>query len=180
MYKKTVIRKYFEELLKSAIPNVSNRVYSGRINQVEDDVYPYITLFSKNETIQEQFTTHTQRELNLNVGIVISDNTINDGDFYEKIEDLMIEVDNVIGRVLSESVSPITDDEFYLFEDIAFLSSSTDHDNTSGNDIGMAMLEYKIIYNYSLPVIPLTLEDFDWQSSIANIQITNDGVPLNV
>ena len=180
MYKKTVIRQYFEQVLKASVPSVAGRVYSGRINQVEDDVFPYITLFSKNESIAEQFTTHTSRELDLNVGIVVSDNTIDDGDFYEVIENVMLEVDNAMGRILTERVSSITDDYFALFEDVVFQNSSTEHDNSSGNDIGMAMMSYKVSYDYALPVIPLTLEDFDWQGSIANIQITNEGVPLNV
>ena len=180
MYKKTVIRQYFTNALIAGVTSVSGRVYNGRINQVEDNQFPYLTIFSKNESISEQFTTHTSRELDLNVGIVVSDNTIDNADFYEVIENVMIEVDNVMGRVLTERVSPISGDFFALFEDIVFQNSSTDHDNSSGNDIGMAMMSYKVSYDYSLPVIPLSLDVFDWKSSIANIQITNKGVPLNV
>jgi len=180
MYKKTAIRQYFTEALKASVPSVSNRVYNGRINQVEDNQFPYLTIFSKNESIDEQFTTHTSRELRLNVGIVVSDNTINNDDFYEVIENVMLEVDNAMGRILTEIVSPITNDFFSLFEDVVFQNSSTEHDNTGGNDIGMSMMNYLVSYDYSLPVVSVSLEDFDWKGSIANIEITNEGVPLNV
>lgn len=180
MYKKTAIRQYFTEVLKAGVLSVEGRVYNGRINQVEDNKFPYLTIFSKNESVSEQFTTHTTRELGLNVGIVVSDNSIDDGDFYEVIERVMLEVDIVLGKILTQRVSPIANDFFALFEDIVFQNSSTEHDNTSGNDIGMAMMNYTVSYDYSLPIVSVTLDNFDWQGSTNNIQITNEGVPLNV
>ena len=56
---------------------------------------------------------------------------------------------------------------------------SINNDNTSGNDIGTAILYYKITFNYEEPIVPLVLEDFDIAGSIANIQILNVGVPTN-
>jgi len=179
LYKKTAIRHYFTELLKSKVLSVDGRVYSGRILVKEDDEFPYITVFSKDESIVEQFTTHTSRELDLKIGIVTQDNTIGYGDFYESIEDVMIEVENAMGSVITEQVSSISGDFFALFNDVKLDNTTTDHDSSGSADIGMAMLNYKVSYDYNLPVIPVTLEDFDWRGSIEHIQITNDGVPLN-
>lgn len=179
-HKKTLIRQYFTALLKAGVTSVSNRVFGGRIDPLNDAIYPYLTVFTKDETIVEQFTGYTTRELELHIGVVVKDNTKDDGDFDEVIENLMFEVEEVMSRILTEqSKNPVTDN-FVLFDDVVLVGSRSESDNSSGSDIGGALMTYKVDYSYELPVTPLVLEDFDWQGSIDNIIITNPGVPPNV
>ena len=179
MYKKTLIRQYFTELLKAGVTSVDSRVYSGRINPKEDEDYPYLTVFTKDEDVVEQFTSHTSRELDLHIGIVVKSNDIADGDFYEVIENTMFDVESIMGKVLTVQAKPIND-FFALLNDYVLVSSTTEHNNDSSSDIGGGMLVYKVAYDYELPIIPLVLEDFDVQGSIDNLIITNEGVPANV
>lgn len=178
-HKRALIRQYFTELLKANVASVSSRVYSGRINPKEDENYPYITIFTKNEDIIDRSTMSTRRELELHIGIVVKDNDIANGDFYEVIDDAMFEVEEVMSRLITvQSKNPDTD--FYaLVDEVELVGSNSDHNNESSSDIGGGMLVYKVEYEYSLPVTPLTLEDFDVQGSIENITITNPGVPQN-
>ena len=178
MYKKAVIRQYFTALLKANVASVANRVYSGRINPQEDEAYPYLTVFTKDESVKEQTTAYTTRELELQIGIVIKDNTITDGDFYDIIESIMYDVEVAMSRVSAVNAKEVGDN-FALFNDIVISGSTTEHDISSGSNIGGAMLTYTVEYYYELPILPLVLEDFDWQGSIGHIQITNPGVPLN-
>ncbi len=178
MYKKTLIRQYFTDLLKAGVTSVSNRVYSGRINPNADDLYPYLTVFTKDEDIVDQFTSHTSREVDLHIGIVVKSNDIADGDFYEVIENTMYDVESIMGKVLTVQAKP-TNDFFALLNDYVLVSSTTEHNNDSSSDIGGGMLVYRVSYDYELPIIPLTLEDFDVQDSIDNLIITNPGVPAN-
>ena len=178
MYKKTLIRQYFTDLLKAGVTSVNNRVYPGRINPKEDENYPYLTVFTKDEDIVDQFTSHTSRELDLHIGIVVKNNDIADGDFYEVIENIMYDVESIMGKVLTVQAKP-TNDFFALLNDYVLVSSTTEHNNDSSSDIGGGMLVYRVSYDYELPIIPLTLEDFDVQGSIDNLIITNPGVPAN-
>jgi len=175
MYKKTIIRQYFATLLKSVL-SIDNRVYSGRIDPLNNTEYPYVTVFNKSENIVEQFTSHTERELELKIGVVVKQNQTQSADFDEVIEGLMYEVESVMGRVLSVQAKELNDN-YALFEDIVLEGTATDSDNSSGDDIGGGMMTYKISYNYELPIVPLVLEDFDWQGSIDNLKITNEGIP---
>lgn len=180
MYKKTLIRQYFTELLKQGVTSVNNRVYSGRLNPKEDQNYPYLTVSTKDEDITSQFTSHTERQLDLNIGIIVKDNDTGEGDFDAVIENLMYEVESIMGKVITvQTKDPITDN-FALLDSIVLDSSRTENDNSSSSDIGGAMLMYKVDYAYELPIIPLVLNDFDVQGSINNIIITNPGVPANV
>lgn len=179
MYKKTLIRQYFVELLKTGVTSVNSRVYSGRINPNNNATYPYLIVFTRNESVSEQFTTHTERELELHVGVVVKDNNIGNGDFDEIVEDLMYEVESVMGRVLTVQTKNPSTDFFALLDSVVLVGSAVSDDNTSGSDIGSSMLTYKVDYDYELPIVPLTLQDFDVQGSIENIIITNPGVPPN-
>ena len=178
-YKKTLIRQYFETLLKANVASVSNRVYSGRINPKEDENYPYLTVFTKDENVVDQFTTHTSRELELHIGVVVKDNTIAGGDFYEVIENIMFDVEEVMSQVITVQTKNPVSDFFALLDSVVLVGSTTESDNSSSSDIGGAMLTYKVDYDYNLPIVPHTLEDFDVDGSIAHIQITNPGVPIN-
>lgn len=178
-YKKTLIRQYFRDLLIAGVTSVSGRVYSGRINPKADEEYPYLTVYTKDEDIVDQFTSHTSRELDLYVGIVVKNNNIADGDFDEKIEDVMFEVESIMGKVLTVQAKP-TNDFFALLNDYVLESSTTESNNESSSDIGGAMLKYRVSYDYELPIVPLVLADFDVQGSIDNLIITNPGVPGNV
>ena len=178
MYKKTLVRQFFTTLLKAGVTSVSNRVYSGRMNPKEDEDYPYLTVFTKDESVTEQSTMSTKRELSLNVGIVVKNNTIDSGDFDEVIENLMFEVETIMSRVLSVQTKA-TGDFYALFDDVVLESSTTDGDNSSGSDIGGGLLSYKVEYEMQLPIVSLTLEDFDVQGSIDHLQILNEGVPTN-
>lgn len=179
MYKKTLIRAFFTELLKQNVASVSQRVYSGRLNPKEDENYPYLTVYTKDEDIVEQSTMSTKRELALHIGIVVKNNDIDSGDFDEVIDNLMYDVEVVMSQVLSVQTKAVND--FYaLVDDVVLERSVTDADNSSGSDIGGGMLVYKVDYEMMLPVSPVVLEDFDLQGSIDNIQITNPGVPSNV
>ena len=178
-YKKTLIRQYFAALLKATVISVDSRVYSGRINPKEDENYPYLTVFTKDENVTEQFTTHTGRELELHIGVVVKNNDIADGDFYEIIENLMYEVEEVMSKVITVQTKNPVDDFFALLDSVVLVRSTTEHNNDSSSDIGGAMLTYKVDYEYNLPIVPHSLEDFDIAGSIAHIQITNLGVPIN-
>ncbi|MHA1193235.1 MAG: hypothetical protein ACTSP9_13215 [Promethearchaeota archaeon] len=179
-YKKTLIRQHFTELLKVGVTSVSERVYSGRINPKEDENYPYLTVFTKDENVIEQYTTSTKRELSLHVGIVVKNNDIASGDFYEVAENIMFDVEEVMSRIITVQSKNPAEDFYALLDDIVLVGSTTDHNNDSGSDIGSAMLTYKIEYEYALPIVSLALEDFDIEASIAHIQIINPGVPENV
>lgn len=177
-YKKTVIRQYFEALLKVSVASVSNRVYSGRINPKEDESYPYLTVFTKDEDVVDQSTMSTKRELGLHIGVIVKNNDIANGDFYEKIEDIMFDVESVMSKVDTVQTKELND--FYaLLDSVVLTGSTTNHDNDSSSDIGTAMLSYKVDYEYALPIVPVTLEDFDVSGSIGHIQIANQGVPIN-
>ena len=178
-YKKTLIRQYFETLLKASVASVDSRVYSGRINPKEDENYPYLTVFTKDENVVEQFTTHTSRELELHIGVIVKDNTIAGGDFYEVIENIMFDVESVMSQVLTVQAKNPAEDFFALLDSVVLVGSTTEHNNDSGSDIGGAMLIYKVDYDYNLPIAPQALSDFDVQGSIDHIQITNPGVPEN-
>lgn len=182
-YKKTVIRAYFVAYLKAQILSLSDRIYGGRIDPIHKskDTFPYLTVFSKSDDVIEEFTSHTERELDLLIGVVLKDNTTVD-DFDALVEDLMFKVEEAMSKIIGGPIGTYAenpDDNYRLFEDIVFEKSLITNSNDSGNDIGTAIMSYKISYNYEAPVIPLTLQDFDLDGSIDNITITNPGVPSN-
>jgi len=178
MYKRTAIRQYFVSLLKAGVTSVSSRVYGGRINPKNDENYPYLNVIMKDEDIENQFTGHTTRDLTMHIGVFVKNNTINDGDFDAITEALMYDVESIMGKVLTVQAKQ-TGDNFALLNDIVVVGTSTSTDNSSGDDLGVGVLTYKINYSYELPIKPITLEDFDWLGSIQHMQITNEGIPVN-
>lgn len=175
MYKRTAIRLHFKEYLKQNVAEVSNRVYSGTVKPLMKDniIYPYITVFSKDEEITEQFTSHTVRELDLKVGLFVKDNEADD--FDEIIENLMFNVESAMSKILGFK----QDINFELYQEINLDKTEMQTDISSSSNLGGAMMSYKITYNYEIPVNLAALEDFDVQGSIDNLIITNVGVPEN-
>lgn len=177
MYKKTAIRQHFTQYLKDNVPSVATRVFSGRIApKQKDDPYPYLIVFAKDEDIAEYYTSHTERVLELKVGVVVNENGNADSDFDEITENLEYEVEIAMSKIIT-SGDPIAPDNFKLFNDIVLDNSQTDSSFESGNDIGGGMLNYVINYDYENPVDPLVLQDFDVVESVQNMVITNEGVP---
>ena len=179
MYKKTAIRKYFKEYLSTLL---GIDVYCGRIDPLsKKTTFPYITIYSKNDTVTAEFTSHTEREMDILIGVNVRANQTEDSDFDEIIENLMYTVESYMSLLITvpSTYIPIDEDNYRLFEDVVFTNSLIDSDNSSGNDYGMALMNYKLSYNYESPIKPLELDDFDWEESIKHIQITNEGVPEN-
>lgn len=165
-------------MLKTTATSFGGRVFGGRIDpHMKDDTFPILAVSTKDDTVTDQYTTHTQRELDLNILIVMQDNQTADTDFDELIEDLMLEVETYMSRVIT--VQSFDNDFFALLNDVTFKGSKVSTDNESGHDVGKALLEYKVCYDLSLPVIPVSLQDFDVAGSIAHIQLENEGVPQN-
>lgn len=182
MYKQTVLRNYFVEYLKTNVTSVANKVYSGRINPMnEKDKYPYIFVKTDNDTVEERFTSHTERSIDLLIQVNIKSNTTDDfDDFDEVIENLMEEVEKWMSYILTAPLEYIpANDNMRLFENVYFEASSKQIQNEGSSDIGQAIMRYKIEYFYEDPIVPLELQDFDIAGSIANIQILNKGVPQN-
>jgi len=182
MYKPTIIRQYFIEYLKATTPFFQN-IYGGRINPIsKKDSYPYATVFAKSQGKTEEFTSHSEREMDLLISVVVRTNQDSTLDFDEIVENAMFKIEEQMSKLVTipSAYVPIAADNYRLFEDIVFESSQITTDNSSGNDTGSAVLSYKVTFNYEEPIVPLTLEDFDLAGSIANIQILNAGVPENV
>jgi len=181
MYKPTIIRKFFVEYLKATAPFFNN-IYSGRINPIQKNIdFPYATIFSKSQNKTEDYTSHSEREMDLLIGVNIKSNQTSDVDFDELVENAMFAIEEQMTKIVTipSDYIPTTQDNYRLFEDIVFEQSLINNNNESGDDIGTAILSYKITFNYEEPIVPLTLEDFDVAGSIANIQILNEGVSTN-
>ena len=179
MYKRTAIREFIVAYLKANATFFNNRVFSGRIkpNIEDENQYPYLIVFTRNEDITEHYTSHTRRELDINIGVIVSDNNSDDMD--TTTEESMLEVEKQMSKILG--ANPIGNDPFNLIDDLSLDSIDMDSESDSRNSIGKAMLTYKAEYEYQRPVgFDLSLlDDFDEIGSIENIQITNDGVPIN-
>jgi len=112
--------------------------------------------------------------------VVVKDNqTSDDSDFDAVIENIMYDVEAVMGQVITVQAKEVGDN-YALFNSVVFEGSTTEGNNISSSDIGGAMMNYLVSFDYELPIIPLVLNDFDYIESIENIQITNVGVPDNV
>lgn len=181
MLKQTVLRNYFKEYLKASIAEVNNKVYSGRINPMNDDKYPFIVLKTDNDVIEERYTGYTQRSLDMIIQVVVSENTDDDfDDFDEVIENLMFLVEKWMSYILTVPSDYVPEnDNMRLFEDVLIQGSTKNPNIESSKDIGQGLLSYKIVYNYEDPIVPLVLEDFDYIASIQHIQLLNEGVPIN-
>lgn len=175
MLKKTAIRQLFTDLLKTNLTICDGRVFAGRILPYGDkESFPATSIYTRNEIIEEYFTDHTFRSLDLVVVIAIKENdndNLNDGDFDEKIEDAQEKVEELMTKILSSNNLP--NDPFKLFEELQYRSNSISA-NTEGNDnIGFATLTYTIAYRYQNPINVGELEDFDEIGSARAIDIIN-------
>jgi len=182
MYKQTILREYFTAYLKAMITSLNNRVFSGRIDpKHKGDIFPFLLVNTNNDSIEERYTSHTVRSLDLVVQITMKDNQDSDIDFDALIEDLMENVETAMSYIntISSEYIPANHDNFRLFENVYLENTNKIKNNESGSDIGYAILKYKIEYEYEDPITPLTLNDFDYEDSIAHIQLINKGVPIN-
>ena len=173
MLKKTAIRKNIVQLLKDNIPSMGNRVFGGRIlPNSKDDLFPFIAIYNKTDSVEEDFVDHTLRTLDVNIVVSIkhnSNDTLTDLDFDEVVENAQQDVEVVISRILG--VNNLPNDPFKLFEEITYTSSTTSHNDASGDNIGQALINYTIKYSVQRPVEVSTLEDFDEVASYQNIDI---------
>ena len=182
-HKRTIIRHYFRDYLKANVASVSDRVYSGRIDPLDEKdqtTFPYITISSKDEDVNEADgfvgVGYTVREFDLMVGLVIRDNQTQDSDFDELVEDLLLEVETAMSKVPYQNIDGSS---YRLFDSITLEKTQTMTNNQSGSDIGANMMTYRVKYEYENPIVAVEMVDFDLASSIANIKITNAGVPNN-
>jgi hypothetical protein len=184
MYKRTLIRNFLVNYLKNDTENITptfgNKIYGGRVKPLigEQEKYPFISIFTRNEEITEHLTTHTRRELDINIGVIAFSNTADDLD--SVVEKSIYQVEKSMSKLIgADAIAP---DPFRLIDEIYLENILIDSDTESKNTIGKAMLNYKVIYDYQRPVgfDISSLVDFDEVGSIANLIITNDGVPGNV
>jgi len=182
MYKKTVIRKYFKEYLESLATFFNGNVFSGNINpRMKDISYPFVQIISSNDTVVENLTDHTMREMDLMIHVTVKNNNVKDtDDFMENIELAMFHVEQYMSLLLNVPYEyvPTNEDNFNLFESVRIENSLNDSNIDSSSDIGTAVLGYKIEYNYENPVKPQNFEDFDIQGSIENMKILYKGDPI--
>ena len=181
-YKKTVIRKYFQEYLKTLATYFNQNVFCGNINpRMKNISYPFIQIISENDNVVENLTDHTMREMDLMIHVTVKNNDV-DGteDFMESVELAMFNVEQYMSLMLDVPYGyiPTNEDNFNLFESVRLERSLNDSNIDSSSDIGTAVLSYKVEYNYENPVKPQTFEDFDIQGSIENMTILYKGEPI--
>jgi len=182
MYKKTVIRQFFKEYLKTLATHFDENVFCGNINpRMKNISYPFVQIVSANDTVVENLTDHTMREMDLMVHVTVKNNDV-DGtdDFMETVENAMFHVEQYMSLMLNVPYGyiPTNEDNFNLFESVRLENSLNDSNIDSSSDIGTAVLGYKIEYNYENPVKPQTFEDFDIRGSIENMTILYKGEPI--
>tara|TARA_B110000858_G_C17788281_1_gene468371 strand:+ start:1289 stop:1843 length:555 start_codon:yes stop_codon:yes gene_type:complete len=175
MLKKTAIRKHFAQLIKSNLTIFDNRVFGGRISKYErDELYPAVSIYNRNDTVDENFTDHTLRSMEMDIIIAVQHNetsTLDNYDFDEIVENTQEEVEMLINRIVS--VDNLAEDPFKLIEEIAYTSSTTSFNSDSSDNIGYANISYSIKYRASRSIDLGTLVDFDEIGSIENIDIIN-------
>jgi len=180
MYKRTLIRNFIVQYLKDNTTLFSDRVFGGRVAPIieKDSEYPYLLVFTNDESVTENQTMYTVRELDLMIGVVSKSNDVDDLDSI--VEENLYDVEKAMSYLLS--ADNVGTDEFKLIEDIYLESINISRDSDSQSNISKASMSFKITYYYQRPVglVYSTLDDFDVDGSIANLIITNKGVPANV
>ena len=181
MYKRTLIRQFLVSYLKANTTLFNNeRIYGGRVApMIESDItYPYIVVYTDDESIVEHNTMHTSRELDIQIGVISKDNAIED--LSSVIEAVLFDVEKAMSKLLGAPAIGI--DPYDLIEDIYLDAIVTDNKSDSQSNISQAMMRYKVSYYYQRPVgfDNSVMNNFDVSGSIANIIITNKGVPGNV
>ena len=181
MYKRTLIRKFLVSYLKANTTLFNNtRVYGGRVApMIESEItYPYIVVYTDDESIVEHTTMHTSRELDIEIGVIAKDNTVED--LSSIVEAVLFDVEKAMSKL--SSANAVGTDPYDLIEDIYLDAIVTDNKSDSQSNISQAMMSYKVSYYYQRPVAfnYSAMDNFDVSGSIANIIITNKGVPNNV
>ena len=181
MYKRTLIRQFLVSYLKANTTLFNNeRVYGGRVApMIESEItYPYIVVYTDDENIVEHNTMHTSRELDIQIGVISKDNTTED--LSSIIEAVLFDVEKSMSKLLGASA--VGSDPYNLIEDIYLDSIVTDNKSDSQSNISQAMMRYKVSYYYQRPVgfDYSAMDNFDELGSVANMIITNKGVPSNV
>lgn len=175
MLKKTLIRKNILQLLKDnlLINGSTPSVFGGRIAPYDKDAtYPAISVYNRTDSVEEDFSDHTLRSLELSVVVATKENSstsLDNYDFDEIVENAQQEVEKVISRII-DAGNPLGD-PFKLFEDIAYLSSTTSFNDESGDNMGFANITYTIKYRVQRPIEVTGLVDFDETGSYQNIDI---------
>ena len=181
MYKRTLVRQFLVSYLKANTTLFNNeRVYGGRVApMIESEItYPYIVVYTDDENIVEHNTMHTSRELDIQIGVISKDNTTED--LSSIIETVLFDVEKSMSKLLGASA--VGSDPYNLIEDIYLDSIVTDNKSDSQSNISQAMMRYKVSYYYQRPVgfDYSAMDNFDELGSVANMIITNKGVPSNV
>lgn len=177
MHKRTEIRNWIVEYISNNTSFFS-KIYSGRAKTNHDDSFPFLTIFTRDEDIEEYHTSHTKRVLDLRVGIVVKENAEDDLDTIT--ENALYELEKVMSKIVYvKSTNP--DDPFYLFDEIVHTGTSIKDDTDGNSNLGMAMLKYSITYSYQRPIdlIFENLPSFDEMGSIQGMNILNEGVPID-
>ena len=181
MYKRTLIRQFLVNYLKANTTLFNNeRVYGGRVAPIieTDILYPYLVVYSDDENITEHNTMHTSRELDIQIGVISKDNSTED--LSSVVEAVLFDVEKAMSKLLGASA--VGNDPYDLIEDIYLDAIVTDSKSDSQSNLSQAIMNYKVSYYYQRPVgfDYQEMDDFDELGSIANMIITNEGVPNNV
>lgn len=167
-------------LLKASNTTAGTRVFGGRKLPYQSELFPAISVFAGDETMQgELYTGYTQRTFEL-VVVAVTSSKPNSQDFDtdEIAENVLLEIETVMSQVFtSETIDAYG---LKLFEEISPIGNEIELDTQSGRDIGRVIARYQVVYNYQHPIVPVELVDFDIENSIKNLTITNEGVPSNV
>jgi hypothetical protein len=174
MLKKTIIRKKIRDLLKLEVTLVSNRVYSGRTLEYQDtSLFPAISLYNRNETIDEVFQGQSNRSFDLVIVGAISHKShldLDNFDFDEETEKLQFLIEQAMFKI-KFSAKEIGTDNFNLFENIEYKNSIISFDDKTGHNMGFTNMTFEIVYINSDGIDYSTLPEFDEISSYENIDI---------
>ncbi len=170
MYKRTAIRQYFIQYLKDNTELFDDRIYPLLAAQLQNEINPRAEITTRDETILTNTTTHTERELKLEI-VTKCINTQNDMliDFDSTIEETMFEIE----KAMSKMLGCVDKSPFALFTDIKLESTEIKTNTESEIVLGYALLKYSIIYDYELPLEETILTDFDVDESLSYLNITN-------
>lgn len=175
MLKKTLIRKHFVELIKTNLLLADGRVFGGRIAPYEkDNLYPAVSIYNRNDSVEEYYTDHTLRNMDMEMVLAVKQNStiaLDNYDFDEVVENIQVEIEKLISRIIS--VGNVPDDPFKLVEEIVYVSSTTSFNSDSGDNIGYSNIVYNIKYRIQNPIENHDLVDFDEIASYQNIDIIN-------
>lgn len=175
MLKKTIIRKMIRDYLKLEVSSVNNRVFSGRIQDYQDNaLFPAISIYNRNENIDEAFQGQSNRSFELVVIGAISHNSnpndLDDLDFDERIEELQESIEKAMSKLKYADNVPLTD-SFKLFENLEYKSSDISFNDATGKNIGLVRMLFDVSYMNSDGIDYNTLDLFAEVDSYLNLDI---------